>query len=375
MKIAYLINYPIGKEDGVIKKVKTQISEWEKLGHDVKVYALFSNEKNPSINAKQYPYHNVFSRKFSLCNLLMLDLSDFDPDIVYFRYTYWNRTLSKIQKIYTNIVEINTDDIAETKSKFIYRKNLYNFIRMVLNRILRIPVLKKANAIITVTFELANNNSIKKYSVPIMTIPNSYNLNIDLARKEISKLSNKIELFFIGSPDQVWHGIDIIENIAKKIPEFHFHIIGYNGMTHDNVYYHGYLQEKEYFHILEKCCVCIGTLALFRKNMNEACPLKVREYLARGYPIIIGYKDTAFFNKKLPEWVLEIDLKNNTLNELEIIDFVKNNKNRVIEKQEVEPYISSSAIEKRRVKFFEEVVQENIDRKKIDKKKRTAKLS
>lgn len=48
---------------------------------------------------------------------------------------------------------------------------------------------------------------------------------------------------------------------------------------------------------MRNCQVCIGTLALHRKNMTEASPLKTREYLAHGFPVIIGYKDTAFYNQ------------------------------------------------------------------------------
>ncbi len=37
--------------------------------------------------------------------------------------------------------------------------------------------------------------------------------------------------------------------------------------------------------------LAIASLALFRKKMIQACPLKVREYMARGIPFIYGYED------------------------------------------------------------------------------------
>ena len=43
---------------------------------------------------------------------------------------------------------------------------------------------------------------------------------------------------------------------------------------------------------LEKYHISIGTLGLHRKGLSEACTLKVRESLSRGFPIILGYVDT-----------------------------------------------------------------------------------
>ena len=43
---------------------------------------------------------------------------------------------------------------------------------------------------------------------------------------------------------------------------------------------------------LKKYHLSIGTLGLHRKGLNEACTLKVRESLSRGFPIILGYVDT-----------------------------------------------------------------------------------
>ena len=57
--------------------------------------------------------------------------------------------------------------------------------------------------------------------------------------------------------------------------------------------------------------VAIGTLSLHTKQMEEACPLKVREYLAWGLPVIIGYKDTEF---PAPDTAFLLQLPNNPTN-------------------------------------------------------------
>jgi hypothetical protein len=54
----------------------------------------------------------------------------------------------------------------------------------------------------------------------------------------------------------------------------------------------GKKSKQEISDLLQDCHMAAGTLALFRKSMKEASPLKVRECLMLGLPMIIGYFDT-----------------------------------------------------------------------------------
>jgi glycosyltransferase involved in cell wall biosynthesis len=56
---------------------------------------------------------------------------------------------------------------------------------------------------------------------------------------------------------------------------------------------HGHLNFDSYIPILEICDFGIASLALYRKNLNEASTLKVREMLALGLPVYSGHKDVA----------------------------------------------------------------------------------
>lgn len=60
--------------------------------------------------------------------------------------------------------------------------------------------------------------------------------------------------------------------------------------------------------------LAIASLALFRKQMAQACPLKVREYMARGIPFIYGYDDPDLpdgceFAMKVPAEDTPIDME------------------------------------------------------------------
>jgi hypothetical protein len=64
------------------------------------------------------------------------------------------------------------------------------------------------------------------------------------------------------------------------------------------------MSPSDYAPLLAHADVAIGTLALYRKDMGEASSLKVREYLARGIPTIVGYADTDF--PEAPPFILRI---------------------------------------------------------------------
>ena len=99
--------------------------------------------------------------------------------------------------------------------------------------------------------------------------------------------------------------------------------------------------------------ICIGSLALYRNKMSEACPLKVREYLAYGFPTIIGYKEASFPNTKEISWLLNIDSKNYNLNKIK--QFVSENKDYVVQRDQIE-CIDTKAVEIKRIEFFNSFV-------------------
>ncbi|RUT33465.1 glycosyltransferase [Paenibacillus zeisoli] len=111
--------------------------------------------------------------------------------------------------------------------------------------------------------------------------------------------ADAVQLVFIGSPGQAWHGVDAIAELAKARPQWSFDLIGVDASglpapVPVNMTFHGRLARKDYQPLLERADLAIGTLALYRKQMKEASPLKVREYMANGLPVITAYEETDF---------------------------------------------------------------------------------
>jgi len=110
--------------------------------------------------------------------------------------------------------------------------------------------------------------------------------------------------------------------------------------------------------LLEQCDVGISTLAIDRKGLTEGAPLKTREYLLMGLPVIIGYQDTDL-SEKTP-YVLNVGLgENNIINNLdEIHSFVLNS--RVLNPASIISYASrrfnSEEKESRRLEFLKMIV-------------------
>ena len=60
---------------------------------------------------------------------------------------------------------------------------------------------------------------------------------------------------------------------------------------------YGLQNESQIKEVIDCCDIGLSCLALDRKGMTDACPLKVREYLAYGLPVYMGHTDSAFPDK------------------------------------------------------------------------------
>jgi len=165
-------------------------------------------------------------------------------------------------------------------------------------------------------------------------------------------------LVFLGTKGQVWHGVDKIVRLAKELPDWTFHVIGpepadLGTQPSSNIKLYGHLDEPEYLNVLARSDVAIGTLALHRKGMDEACPLKVREYLAAGLPTIIGYDDTDF-PEEVP-YILRLPNADDSINVRRIESFVHRWKDRRVSRGDIQ-HLDVSAKEDSRLRFLESIL-------------------
>lgn len=360
MKIAYLLSADPFEENGVNKKVKSQTNAWKKAGNDVQIFTIQVNKRETI--TKQFLESKIYHRNcfFSINKELFRDIKDFNPQILYFRYELFKPFLLKIFHEFVTIVEINSDDIKELG--LLAKKSVKHQIRNLHNKLSRRIILKNASAFVSVTHELIALRYMNPYRKSYIVVPNSIDLN---DYKILKQASNKIpQLCFMNVSDYKWHGLDKVLQLAKASEgKLFIHIIGTNGHGYEkieNVKFHGYMVRKEYEKIISECDVGLSSLSLYEKGLSEACSLKLREYLAFGLPSIIGYSETAFYNRNLPEWILQ--LPNNDLNissNIErIIEFSYKYRDFIVYEELSKNFISSDIVEYDKIEFFRKIIKE-----------------
>src|SRR5205807_8242905 len=105
-------------------------------------------------------------------------------------------------------------------------------------------------------------------------------------------------LVYSGSPWQCWQVLDKLVQLAVAEPDWQFDVIGPRAAelrgAPENVAVHGFLDRERYAPLYARADVAVGQLALHRRGVDENSPLKVREYLAYGLPVISGHRDPDF---------------------------------------------------------------------------------
>lgn len=378
MKIAYILPINIEQYAGVLNKVHSQVSSWHKLGEEVCIFLITPNNnysiKNTPLNElREEGKVKIFYTKGlgvmpwdllkdwigikSTFSTALKAVAAFEPDLVYARSSLYQPFYRNLGSHHKLILEVNTGIKSEYKLQA--SQSFKYFLRYIYFRLTDKFYLNKVSGVVAVTKEIANIYQEKEVKV----IPNA--INVD-NYPTFNRAGEKHRILFLGSPGMPWQGVDILVELARSMTDIKFDIVGFSANNFDsntiskNVQFHGFLPKKEYLMLMKEATAMMGTLALYRKEMDEACPLKVREYLACCKPVILPYKDTAFEQKGYPEWVLQ--LPNNREGILQAKDkirmFLKSCITFSIEKEDVKKYVHVDNIEKDRLQFFKSIVDE-----------------
>lgn len=353
MKILYLSDTDLDNPSGVAQKILMQSNQWEIQGHEVILVSLDSlsffslnGERltEPKINIKRRGWKVFIHLHLSSWRLKRI-LQEIDYDIVYMRYRFYSPFLQSALGHSPQIVEINTDDINESKlsSKLLY---LYN-------KFFRYYFLKSVDGFVCVSYELQKKfNYLGKRSIVI-----GNGINTNKYEVELSTCGVRPSLVFIGSPNQKWHGVDKIIFLSEKLKEFDFHIVGMDGENRENLLFHGYLSTEGAKHFVKNKDVGIGTLSLYENKMTEASPLKTRQYFSHGLPVIYAFDDTDIgeeepFVLKLPNTKANIEENIKKIRDF-VLSVYHDNKLRQRSRSFAEDKLDVSVKENQRLEFFD----------------------
>lgn len=356
MKIAYLLHHNEAPESsGILRWVMMETQYWQAMGHDVHVF-IYSSRQYTSADIGNLPltvrqYQGMRDR-FGKVNALSQDIVAFKPDVVRMTYDPYYPGMKAVFQQFPVVVDIHSDDTHEYR---LGAKQRYWY-----NRLTRHQIFRQAKGLLFVTHEMATRKHLNPFDKPYTVIANAIDLSQYTPLPPVDNPNPR--LVFIGTPNQSWHGLDKIIKLATHFPQWHFDLIGptkqgLGGDVPANIVAHGYLKRAAYETVVAQADVAFGTMALHRKNMEEACAYKVREYCAYGIPIIIGYQDTDFpdsypFICQLPNTEDNIDT-----HKQQIEQFVLANKGKRIPREAV-AHLDVQVKEAARLTFFEKIISE-----------------
>lgn len=291
LRIAYVYHWPERAGGGIVKKALEQLGLWQELGAEAEMFALTPAGVAPSGFDQRKGLRFVCSagrrQRFFRPGHLAREIMSWRPDVIYTRYTTWYPYLEQLSHKCPIVFEVNSDDRREyavTASR----------MAQVFHAMTRGMLQRQGAGFVAVTPEIVERVlGDGRRSVVITN-------GIDLDRfTPCPPVRNpRPNLVFLGTPGTPWHGLDDVVALAGLRPQWTVNVVGSRKNDFpdlpDNVRCHGFLSAEAYRSILESSDVGIGSLALYRNHMSQACPLKTREYLAMGLPVIAGYRDVDF---------------------------------------------------------------------------------
>lgn len=335
MKCLYIIGvdtkkYPEYK--GIRKKIEGQIEAFKELGINMDWVDLYDdyiylNSKNTNIKLKSkndYIKYNEFYINLYKKNIIDIEKYDF----IYIRFSMANIGCYKLVK---EISKRNVKVIIEIPTYPYYdelRKNLKDNIRICIDKFIW-KRYKKFIFRISVTNDLA-----QIYGVKTIQIFNGVNLNdINVS----TSIYNNKTLNIIGVANiSRWHGYDrILTGLSEyykdgeKEVEIRFIIVG-EGEEKQNlinltkllkmekyVDFAGAKFEDELDELYNKANIGVSSLGLHRAGGGHD-PIKSKEYIAKGIPVIISQKDRAISEKL--DFVFKVNNDDSAVNFNEILN-------------------------------------------------------
>jgi glycosyltransferase involved in cell wall biosynthesis len=251
------------------------------------------------------------------------------------------------------VEEINTNDLTQHEG--------LGGIYSLYNRLTRGIFLGRVHGLVAVSRELAASLAFAPYRKPTRVIANGCKLDDFI---QLPAPSNRVpRVVFIGNPGYLWHGIDKLIDLACRVPDVQIDIVGYDQLPGseplpENMTLHGYLSTQEYQQVLANADVAISSLALHRVQLNEASPLKSRECLAFGLPLVVAYADTDLDGTDC-DFLLKIPNKEDNIqtHAQSIRDFAYRMRGRRADREFLKKYIDADQKEAIRLSFFEELLQ------------------
>lgn len=178
------------------------------------------------------------------------------------------------------------------------------------------------------------------FGIPCIPLNNGVDLE-EYPLHNIRKPDGTIVLIAVATMNR-WHGYErVIEGLAEYYANHGtenliFRLVGEGTETdkyqqlvikhklQQHVVFLGHLEGEDLNRQYDGADIAVGTLAMYKFNVSSGSPIKLREYCARGLPLIYGYEDAGFTGQE--DFVLKVSNDSQPLDMLKIIDFYNRSK-------------------------------------------------
>lgn len=346
MKILYFTQQEANKNHGIYKKILYQVEALKRLENTVDLIANITTQNNVLRVLKKDNSDEEIIEKNSLKFIQLM------------RYVHYNKVYKLIEKEKYDLIYIRYPQAAMPLFNNFLRKIKENIGSKIVLEIPTYPYddenknikgLKKIKIILEKRYRKYLKNYVDKivtfsedkkiFEVVCINIANG----IDLEEVKIKKeKEGKEEVNFVHvSVTRFWHGVDrfldsliqYIKNGGKE--KIRFHIVGEGSETlklkkivednielQDIVIFHGFKSGEDLDEVYNNSDIAIGSLGFFRSGLEKGSTLKMREYCAKGLPLVVGYDDTSF-SRDLP-FYYQVSNDESLLDIEKIIEWYKN---------------------------------------------------
>ena len=361
MKIAYFAEWDFSVGSGVQQKIVEQIQTWNSLGTQTQLFDITPYAPSLSTtSALRFPAHfdsaslphsvrggaRSFLNKMLCARKAQRKLSEFRPDLIFYRLGIWHPGLMDVLSVAPTVIEVNSLDRYEMKNESFIKRSIYLWGRK--------KILSEALAFCPVSREIEADLSV--FQKPSLVCSNGSNFGAAPLERKI--ISQRPQALFVGTEGQSWHGTDLILKLAQSLPEIDFHLVGVTPEQADkNVIFHGLLFGKQLDELARQMDIGLGSLALYRNGLTEASPLKTRQYGAWGLPYVYAFVDTDVPPNL--DFVLQLPNQDGAVlrSASEIDDFARKHQHQPHRPEKFRPYFDRLEKEKKRLSFLKGVLQ------------------
>lgn len=347
MKLAFVTPYD-SDFVSVYLHTNKRLDEWRRQGIEVEAFVVGNGGR-----LQRSPLSNLV-HDLRTSGDLTRGLAKFQPNLICCRWlTPVPGLVGKLRRIAPVVFEIHSNDIEETAAG----RPLYGLY----TRAFRERELRGGSGACFVTRELAGLHAFRGIPGP----RGSFGNGTTLTQRATPVPSEKQVIGMAVGSTQPWSGLDRFSHLAEALPEMRWVVVcpqpafaHVSAAVGQSVVVRGTRSTDEYYDELRSWTVAIGTMALERKGLSSAVPLKVRDSVGLGVPTVLPYWDDDLGSVTDP-LLANLAAENQASAPVspEFLRDFSNSANGQNLRMSTSAVVNIERIESRRVEFFRDIVK------------------